>query len=150
MDKQLKELDQSLEGLYLTPLDIVEVQGGNVLHGMKSCDQGYEGFGEAYFSMIESGVIKGWKRHKEMTLNLIVPIGSIRFIMIDENKTYQVVTLSNENYKRLTVPPMLWMAFQGISENTSMVLNIANIPHDPDEIDRKELNEIAFDWSIHS
>ena len=53
MDKQLKELDQSLEGLYLTPLDIVEVQGGNVLHGMKSCDQGYEGFGEAYFSMIE-------------------------------------------------------------------------------------------------
>ena len=38
---------------------------------------------------------------------------------------------------RLTVPPMLWMGFQGVGDATAMLLNVANMPHDPDEVDRK-------------
>jgi len=30
----------------------------------------------------------------------------------------------------------------------NMLLNIASIPHEPEETDRKMINEIDFDWSI--
>jgi len=94
--------------------------------------------------------IKAWKRHKQMTLNLVVPIGKVRFILFDDRNhksEFQEVVLSNNSYNRLTVPPLIWFGFQGLSKSTSLILNIADIVHDPDEIDRKALNEIDFDWS---
>ncbi|MBC8227522.1 MAG: WxcM-like domain-containing protein [Gammaproteobacteria bacterium] len=117
------------------------------MHAMRNYDQGFQGFGEAYFSKINNGIIKGWKRHREMTLNLVVPLGSVRFVIMNDDGRLKDIVISENNYKRLTVPPMLWMGFQGISETTSIVLNIANIPHQPDEIDNKELSDFSFDWA---
>ena len=37
------------------------------------------------------------------------------------------------NLKVLTVPPGIWMAFEGLSDETNMLLNISSIPHDPAE-----------------
>ena len=141
-----------IEGVIVSPLKVVDVLGGNVLHAMKASDEEYKGFGEAYFSMIEKGIIKGWKRHKEMTLNLIVPIGAIRFVLFDSRDNsvttgkYFEVDLSLEHYNRLTIPPMVWMGFQGLEEGFSLLLNIANIPHSQSEVEQKELDEIYFDW----
>ena len=59
-----------IEGVMFTPLYIVDTEGGDVLHAMKSSDSGYSGFGEAYFSTVESNAIKGWKLHREMVMNL--------------------------------------------------------------------------------
>jgi dTDP-4-dehydrorhamnose 3,5-epimerase len=143
-----------IDGVILTPLNIIEVPGGNVLHGMKSGDAGYSDFGEAYFSMIEQGSIKAWKRHRQMVLNLIVPLGAVRFVIYDDRKNstsngeYQEVILSINNYCRLTVPPMLWMGFQGINKEENMLLNIASIEHIAKEADRKEMNDIKYNWRL--
>ena len=53
-----------IEGVIFTPLSIIETEGGNVLHAMKASDVGFSSFGESYFSIIESGVVKGWKLHR--------------------------------------------------------------------------------------
>jgi len=42
---------------------------------------------------------------------------------------------------------MIWVGFQGLGRQTSFVLNIANIEHSPEEVERKELDEIKFNWS---
>ncbi len=142
-----------IDGVIVTPVKIIDVTGGDVLHAMKCKDFGFAGFGEAYFSTVEQGAIKAWKRHKKMTLNLIVPVGKIRFVMFDERNEsstygiYEKIVLSLENYCRLTVPPMVWLGFQGISKERAMLLNIASIPHDPNEADGKSVEEIEFDWS---
>ena len=143
-----------IDGVIITPLPIIKTKGGDVFHAMKNSDQTYSGFGEAYFSTISYNAIKGWKRHKEMVLNLIVPIGSVRFILYDDrkkqnkaNQFQEVLLSSNNDYARLTIPPMIWMGFQGLTEQTSIVLNIANIEHSPKEIERKHLDEIKFNWS---
>ena len=73
-----------MEGVILTPLKQIQHSKGNIFHGMKSGDIGYSGFGEAYFSTVESNAIKGWKLHREMVLNLVVPKGAIRFVIFDE------------------------------------------------------------------
>jgi dTDP-4-dehydrorhamnose 3,5-epimerase len=140
-----------IDDVIITPLEIIETFGGNVMHAMKKTDLGYADFGEAYFSEIEKNKVKAWKRHKDMTLNLIVPLGKIKFVMFDDrkesNNRFQEVIISKENYCRLTVPPMIWVGFKGLSSFKSILLNIASIPHNPKEVDKKEIDKIQFDWS---
>lgn len=140
--------------LLITPIDIVSVPGGDVLHGMKLNDSGYAGFGEAYFSTVDNRVIKAWKRHREMTMNIVVVVGCIRFVIYDDREadssqhSFEQVVLSRDNYFRLTVPPMVWMGFQGLGEKENMLLNISNIEHSPNEVDRLMINQINFNWEI--
>tara|TARA_B100000953_G_C17913222_1_gene388274 strand:+ start:141 stop:569 length:429 start_codon:yes stop_codon:yes gene_type:complete len=140
-----------IDDVIITPLEIIETFGGNVMHAMKKTDLGYADFGEAYFSEIEKNKVKAWKRHKDMTLNLIVPLGKIKFVMFDDrkesNNRFQEVIIFKENYCRLTVPPMIWVGFKGLSSYKSILLNIASIPHNPKEVDRKEIDKIEFDWN---
>ena len=42
----------TLSDIELTPLKRVETVGGDVLHGIKSSDKSYAGFGEAYFCLL--------------------------------------------------------------------------------------------------
>ena len=126
-----------IKGVVATPLRIIPGESGNVMHALKSTDLTYKGFGEAYFSTVLSGEKKGWKKHKEMVLNIVVVSGAIRFVLFDgrpESESYQRIEefeLSLVNYQRLTVPPGVWMAFTGLTDNTNLLLNIASIPHDP-------------------
>ena len=148
-------MDVNISGVVFTPLSIIDTEGGDVLHAMKSSDMGYNGFGEAYFSTIDSGAIKGWKLHQEMILNLVVPIGKVRFVIFDDRietptkGEFCEIILSRENYGRLTIPPLLWVGFQGLDNSSSLLLNIASIEHSPEEVSRRELNEIEFDWGVN-
>jgi dTDP-4-dehydrorhamnose 3,5-epimerase len=144
-----------IEGVALTPLRMIPTSGGDVWHGMKKTDAGYAGFGEAYFSTIHHQAIKPWKRHLRMTLNLIVVVGEIRFVLCDQrpgSKSFgqvQSICISpKHNYQRLTVPPGIWMAFQGLAAPSSILLNIADMLHDPDEIERLQLDAFAYQWNI--
>ena len=136
----------NIDSIEVTPLKRISVAGGDVLHAMKCTDPGFVGFGEAYFSIIEKGVVKAWKRHLQMTLNLIVPLGSVRFVFVDGDGRLREEVIGENGYARLTVPPGIWFGFQGGSSSYSLLLNVADIPHTPDEVERKEINEIEFDW----
>ena len=74
-----------MDGVTLTPLKQIYNPKGNIFHAMKKNDDGFDGFGEAYFSTVRKDDIKGWKKHTKMTLNLIVPVGTIEFVVYDEN-----------------------------------------------------------------
>lgn len=133
-----------MDGVILTPLKQIHHPKGDVFHAMKQSDVGFDGFGEAYFSTIHQGDIKGWKKHTKMTLNLVVPIGEIEFIVYNE-KEFFTVKLSSKNYQRLTVQSGLWMAFRGIGES-NMLLNLASLEHDPEEAINQPLDVIPYAW----
>lgn len=136
-----------MDGVILTPLKQISNPKGDIFHGMKKSDNGYDGFGEAYFSTINQDDIKGWKKHTEMILNLVVPVGEIKFVVYDEEtREFFSVTLSQSNYQRLTVKPNLWMAFQGVGEY-NMLLNLASIEHNPSESVNINLTQIEYEWN---
>jgi len=135
-----------MDGVILTPLKQISNPKGNIFHGMKKSDAGFAGFGEAYFSTINQDDIKGWKKHTEMTLNLVVTVGEIKFVVYDEEtKEFFSVNLSQNNYQRLTVKPNLWMSFQGVGEY-NMLLNLASIEHNPNEAINIGIEEIKYEW----
>jgi dTDP-4-dehydrorhamnose 3,5-epimerase len=127
----------------------IPVNGGDVMHAMKITDERYKGFGEAYFSWVNRGAVKAWKLHKEMTLNLIVPLGEVKFVFTspDEPGKFRTEYIGTSNYARVTVPPGLWFGFSGLAEQ-NLVLNIANIIHEPTESLKEVLSYFDFDWSI--
>ena len=126
----------------------IDQSTGSVMHALKASSDGYAGFGEAYFSSVNFQKVKGWKLHQRMTLNLVVPCGDIRFIIHDgqQNKRQAYiepiidVVLGDSNYSRLTVPPGFWVAFEGVGTNFNMLMNVANIEHDPNESVNKSLD----------
>jgi dTDP-4-dehydrorhamnose 3,5-epimerase len=141
-----------MSGVIITPLKQIFHPMGDIFHGMKKSDIGYTEFGEAYFSTIIYNDIKPWKKHTKMTMNLIVPIGEIQFVIYDDRAgsesfgNYFSIVISKDNYCRLTVPPDVWMAFAGLGKSTNLLLNIADIEHDPKEIIRVDLDYFKFVW----
>ncbi len=118
---------------------------GDVLHALKSNENEFNGFQEAYFSTIKENKIKAWKRHLNMTMNLIVPVGSVQFNFYDNQKNLLInIIIGEENYARITVPPNIWFGFKGLSSKTSFILNISDLSHDPSEVERKPLNFLNF------
>ena len=79
-----------MDGVILTPLKKIYNSKGDIFHAMKKSDKGFAGFGEAYFSTVKTGEIKGWKKHKEMMLNLIVIKGEIEFVIYDNHNFFNV------------------------------------------------------------
>lgn len=142
----------TLEKILETQLQVIPSEEGKVMHALKYTDVGFSGFGEVYFSSIKKGYIKAWKRHNKMILNLIVPVGAIKFVFATNNKEtndyeFQQYTLSKDNYIRLTVPKNIWFGFQGINEGLNLVANVANLVHDPGEIERLDVSKIKYNWN---
>ncbi len=133
-------------GINVTPLRMIENIKGNIYHVLKTSETDFDDFGEAYFSLVKKNTIKGWKKHLRMTLNLVVPFGEIQFVIYDESdNSFTTITLSPENYKRLTIKPNLWLAFRGVGDN-NILLNIASIEHDPKESINVDLEAIKYAW----
>jgi len=118
------------------------------MHGIKKNDTGYVGLGEVYFSYINPNAVKAWKRHNRMTLNLVVPLGKVRFVFCDSlnDGHYRVEDIGEDNYVRLTVPPGIWFGFQGIALQPSLVTNIADLQHDAAEVERQAVSSFNYQW----
>ena len=120
--------------------------GGEVIRGLAIDDDGYCGFGEAYLTKSPPGAVRAWKKHLRMTLNLTVVSGDVWFVFLNKSGVPEFAKISERNGVRLTVPPGLWFGFKNAGPEDSLILNVADITHDPDEMVRVDKNEISFDW----
>ena len=134
-------------GAHFTELARIETSGGEVMKALTSEEADFKGLGEAYFSRVNADSVRAWKRHSEMTVNVVVPVGHVRFVVADGDD-FQAFDLGPEHdYGRLTIEPGTWFGFMGGTDG-GLVLNLANIVHRPDEADGKELDEFNYDWKI--
>lgn len=141
-------MNDLLKKIKVTKLSTFSLDMGNVLHAIKKDDEGFNGLGEVYFSFINPNAIKAWKLHHRMTLNLVVPIGMVRFVFFDPQTpdVFSVEDIGEKNYVRLTVPPGIWFGFKGISDEPSLVTNIADLKHDPNEVTKKDILAFNYQW----
>ena len=136
-----------LKKIKVVKLKKIPTDGGDVLHFLKNGDEGYKRFGEIYFSQIKYGKVKAWKKHLKMTLNLVVPVGNVRFVFYLPNKDiFRVEEIGSSNYSRIIVPPGIWFGFKGISKYQSLISNLANIKHNSKETVKVEKNFFSYRW----
>ena len=145
-----------IDGVVVTQLRRIVDERGSVMHMLRTDAPQFSGFGEIYFSTVHPGAIKGWHIHHKMVLNYAVPQGRIKFVLFDDrldsptHGELQELFIGEDNYCLVTVPPLVWNGFKGIGTETAIVANCASIPHDPNEIDRKDPFDpsIPYDWAI--
>lgn len=139
-----------IDGVIISPLSQIDNAKGKVMHMLRCDALHFKAFGEIYFSCVYPGIVKGWHLHKRMTINYAVPHGKIRFVLYDDRPRSSTRGQINEffigpeNYCLVTVPPMIWNGFMGLGEEMTIIANCATIPHDPEEIERRD----PFDPSI--
>lgn len=137
----------ALDNIIVTKLKIIDLKEGKVLHAMKKIDIGFNKFGEIYFSHINYNLIKAWKKHNKMIMNLIVPIGNVKFVFYsDLNNKFREEIIGANRYVRLTVPSNIWFGFKGLDKEKNLIVNIADITHNPNEMNQKILEDIPYNW----
>jgi len=140
-----------IDGVLLTPLRRFANPKGDVAHAMKKSDPGFAGFGEAYFTTILPGQTKGWHKHRRMIMNLVVPVGAARFVIVDDRPESDTqgrslsVQLSADHYRRLTIAPELWTAFSCVGPEVGVILNLSSIEYDDAEVVRTDLDRFPLD-----
>jgi dTDP-4-dehydrorhamnose 3,5-epimerase len=128
---------------------------GAVLHMLSINAPDFKRFGECYFSEVKPGAIKAWKMHHKQTQNFAVPVGRLRLVIFDDrdsSKTkgnLKILELGRPDaYLRVQIPPGLWYGFACIGENSALLANCADMPHEPSESERKSVSDssIPYDW----
>ena len=149
------DVSTKITDLRLIKLKQIKDDRGAVYHYLKSTDETCKGFGEAYYSKINVGIVKGWKMHNQMHQNFCVPYGSIKIVVFDnrdDSKTKgqidEIILDDDSNYGLLSMPPKLWYSFKCITDHSSILSNIINHPHDALESITLPLinNIIPYEW----
>jgi dTDP-4-dehydrorhamnose 3,5-epimerase len=145
-----------MEGVQVIPLCRIPDERGTIFHMLKCTDPHFRQFGEIYFSSVYPGVVKGWHRHREMTLNYACIVGRIKLALYDEREGSVTrgelleLFLGPDNYALVVIPPGIWSGFKGMSDPFAMVANCCTHPHDPSRSERIDpfRNHIPYDWGV--
>jgi dTDP-4-dehydrorhamnose 3,5-epimerase len=138
------------------PLRRIADERGAIFHMLRQDSEGFERFGEIYFSMVYPGVVKAWHLHHEMTLNYAVPVGMVKLVCHDDRDGSATrgntveLHIGELDYCLVTIPPLVWNGFKGEGTGPALVANCATIAHRPDEIERLDPfeNHIPYDWAL--
>ena len=146
----------AIAGVKVIPLRRIPDERGTILHVMSSKDPWFERFGEIYCSTVYEGVIKGWHRHREMTLNYACLHGRVKCVLFDDRPSSSTrgslmeVYLGPDCYCLLVIPPEVWNGFKGLADPVSVVANCCTHAHDPKRSSRLDPfdNDIGYDWAV--
>ncbi len=146
---------RSIDGVTVVPLRRIPDERGTIFHMLRRDDPHFIEFGEIYFTSIYRDVIKGWHRHREMTLNYACIQGRIKLVLYDDREgsvTRGVVQerfLGPDDYSLVVIPPGVWTGMKGMTE-VALVANCATHPHDPGRTERLDPEDpsIPYDWRL--
>lgn len=145
-----------IDGVRIVPLARIPDERGTVMHMLKRTDPHFIEFGEIYFSTVYPGIVKGWHRHAEMTLNYACIHGRIKLVLFDDREgsaskgELMEVFLGPDDHSLVQIPPGVWNGFKGMGHDIAIVANCSTHPHDPARSDRLDpfVNDIPYDWGV--
>jgi dTDP-4-dehydrorhamnose 3,5-epimerase len=148
----------AIDGLLQLPLRRIPDERGTIMHMLRADDPHFLQFGEIYFTTVYEGVIKGWHKHREMTLNYACVFGRIKLVVYDdraESPTYgslEEIFLGPDDHSLVVIPPGLWTGFKGMSRPFALVANCCTHTHDPSRTTRLDPfdDAIPYDWKVRN
>lgn len=144
-----------IEGVQVIPLRRIPDERGTIYHMLRRSDPHFQAFGEIYFSSVYPGAIKGWHRHRDMTLNYACIFGRIKLVMYDDRTnsptrgTLMELFLGPDHHALVVIPPEVWNGFKGLSAPFALVANCCTHEHDPARSTRLDpySDQIPYDWA---
>jgi dTDP-4-dehydrorhamnose 3,5-epimerase len=146
-----------IKGVSVVALKRIADSRGSVMHMLRCDSPFFAGFGEIYFSAINPGCVKAWKKHTQMTQAFAVPVGNVRLVIYDDRPdsptkgNCDVYDTGADSYTLCRVPPLLWYGFRCLSQEPALIANCADIPHRAGETENAPSDDprIPYDWNSH-
>ncbi len=143
-----------IAGVVVRPLQVRSDERGAVMHMLRADAAHFERFGEIYFSVVNRGAVKAWRRHRSIVTNIAVPVGTIRVVLYDDRPDSATrgavveIETGRDSYSLITIPAGIWNGFLGLGPEPAVVANCATEPHDPAEVDRRPEDDatIPYIW----
>ncbi|MBC8167265.1 MAG: dTDP-4-dehydrorhamnose 3,5-epimerase family protein [Bryobacteraceae bacterium] len=147
----------SIDGVLITPLKKVVNPRGHLTEVQRADDQHFPGFGQAYVTMTNPGVVKAWYRHHKQIDQIALIKGSLLLVLFDsrgESSTSQAlaeIRTSDDSPLLVQIPTGIWHGFQALGSESVLLLHLNTIPFNFDHIDEDRIadddSRIPYRWS---
>jgi len=146
-----------IDGVKIKKLKVMCDERGRLMEMLRSDDEIFMKFGQAYLTTAYSGVVKGWHYHKVQTDSFIVVKGMMKVVLYDgreSSKTFKEVNeyfLGEQNPILLQIPNYVYHGFKCISEYEAICINLPTETYNYSEPDEFRVaphsKEIPYDWA---
>jgi dTDP-4-dehydrorhamnose 3,5-epimerase len=146
-----------IAGVKSKKLKVIPDERGRLMEMLRSDDNLFLKFGQAYMTTAYPGVVKAWHYHKKQVDNFVVVRGMMKIVLYDsrkESSTYGEINeffLGDHNPMLLQIPAFVYHGFKCISDEEAMVINIPTKVYDYKDPDEFRLpahgSEIPYNWS---
>lgn len=130
---------------------------GRLMEMLRSDDELFLKFGQAYLTTAYPGVVKAWHYHKHQIDHFIVVHGMMKVVLYDARDGSSTRGTVNEffmgvhNPMLLQIPNGVYHGFKCISEHEALVINVPTELYNHTEPDEFRIPahspEIPYDWS---
>jgi dTDP-4-dehydrorhamnose 3,5-epimerase len=146
-----------INGVKIKNLKVIPDERGRLMELLRSDDELFLKFGQAYMTTAYPGVVKAWHYHKKQVDNFVVIKGMMKIVLYDSRKDSPTFGEINEFFfgehkpAILQIPAFVYHGFKCISEVEAMVINIPTEIYNYKEPDEYRLpahgTDIPYDWS---
>jgi dTDP-4-dehydrorhamnose 3,5-epimerase len=147
-----------IEGVRTKALKVIADERGRLMESLRSDDEIFLKFGQAYITTAYPGVVKGWHYHKIQVDNFVPVKGMFKVVLYDDREGSSTRGQVNEffigvhNTLLVQIPALVLHGFKAIGTEEAIMLNLPTelYRHDaPDEyrVDPKS-PAVPYDWSL--
>lgn len=146
-----------IEGVLVTRLKKVVNPRGHLMEVQRADDSHYSGFGQAYVTMTNPGVVKAWYRHHKQIDQIALIKGELLLVLFDtrpESATCNALTeirIQEDEPQLIRIPPGVWHGFQAVGSDPAFLLHLNSIPFDFENTDEDRISDddplIPYSWS---
>jgi dTDP-4-dehydrorhamnose 3,5-epimerase len=146
-----------IEGVVTKKLKVIPDERGRLMEVLRSDDQLFKKFGQAYITSAYPGVVKAWHRHRKQTDHFTCLRGMAKLVIYDErdkSKTHGEVNefvIGEHNPMLVRIPAGLWHGFKCVSETECICLNLPTEVYKYDHPDEERIDAhnspIPYDWT---
>ncbi|MBU4193675.1 MAG: dTDP-4-dehydrorhamnose 3,5-epimerase family protein [Actinobacteria bacterium] len=147
-----------IEGVVIKQLRVIPDERGHLMEMLRSDDEVFEKFGQAYMTTTYPGVVKAWHMHKKQNDNVVCVRGMIKLGLYDGRKgsgtegEVMEIFLGENRPVLVHIPREVHHGWKCVSEEEAYVVNVPTELYDYDNPDEHRLpfdtDEIPYDWDI--
>lgn len=147
-----------IDGVKTRKLKVIPDERGYLMEILRSDDELFRNFGQAYITVAYPGVVKAWHYHKEQVDTFTIISGMGKFVLYDRRKKSKTKGEVNEffigdkNPMLIQIPVGVCHGFKAAGIEPAIALNIPDQVYNyeaPDEMRIDPYDDsIPYDWSL--
>ncbi len=145
-----------IEGVKVKKLKVIPDERGRLMEILRSDDDIFLQFGQAYITTTYPGVVKAWHMHKKQFDNVACIQGMIKLALYDpreDSSSFKQVDqfyIGVHNPVLVHIPKGIYHGWMCVSEQEAVIVNLPTEVYDYDHPDEHRLdphdNDIPYDW----